>query len=88
MRYHIARGVTYRTKFAERSIYYVLMTWLAARFPKAGAAEYLVAALRYSLMDTSFVFLDMSAAYLTGFDKGKVLFLTTQTEIALCGSHK
>jgi len=45
MRRHIAGGVIYHTKFAERSIYYVLMTWLAARFPKAGAAEYLEAAL-------------------------------------------
>jgi hypothetical protein len=80
MRRHIAAGgVIYRTKFAERSECYVLMTWLAARFPKAGAAECLETALRYSLMNPSFVFLDMSAAYLTGFDKSKVLFLTTRT---------
>jgi hypothetical protein len=57
-----------------RAIYYVLMTWLAARFPKAEAAEYLVAALRSSLLDLSFVFLHMSATYLTGFEKSKVLF--------------
>ena len=79
MRRNIAGSVIYRTKFAERSVYYILMTWLAARFPKAGAAEYLDRALRYSLMDPSLVSLDMSAAYLTGFDKSKVLFLAKRT---------
>ena len=48
MRRHIAGGVIYSAKFAERSIYYVLMTWLAARLPKARVAEYLEAELRYS----------------------------------------
>jgi hypothetical protein len=79
MRRHIAGGVIYRNKFAERSVYYVLMAWPAAVFPKAGAAEYLDAALRYSLMDPSFVFLDMSAAYLTKFDMSNVLFLIKRT---------
>ena len=79
MRRYIAGSVIYRTKFAERSVYYTLMTWPAARFPKAGAAEYLDRALRYSLMDPTFVSLDMSAAYLTDFDKRKAFFLTTRT---------